>query len=475
MGIMFRDKLPLSNASLTFRDVVLVPGRAIDEPAKVDLSTFVASGISIKVPLVSSPMDTVTERDLAVAMAREGGVGVIHRNMTEESEVAMVRSVKESPKYSLQYIKVAPETPTSEALAIMTAANLDSIPIVADDGSVVGMIDRSSAISASGRSMDVASKPVVASPSLGEEDIIKLMRERGVDAIPMVDLRGHYIGSVTYYDLTRGRPSLGKDGNLLVGAAVSPFDLERARRLSKHADFLVIDVAHADNDNVISAVARMVKEVDVGVVFGNVGTYKGAVDAITRIDNLAGLRVGIASGSICSTGVVTGAAAPTLWATAQVADAVLDSGASIPIIADGGIREPGDAVKAFAAGAWSIMMGRAFAQALESPSPIIKVGSHKYKYYRGMGSEGAREARFSLDRYGLKAKNVAEGVEGLVPYRGTVRDIVNYFVGGMQAAMGYIGAMNIREAWEKGAFSLVTSLGWSEVAPHDLFTDVEGD
>lgn len=180
-------------------------------------------------------------------------------------------------------------------------------------------------------------------------------------------------------------------------------------------------MAHADNENVISAVARMVKEVDVGVVFGNVGTYKGAVDAITRIDYLAGgLRVGIASGSICSTGVVTGAAAPTLWATAQVADAVLDSGASIPIIADGGIREPGDAVKAFAAGAWSVMMGRAFAQALESPSPVIRVGSHKYKYYRGgMGSEGAREARFSLDRYGLKAKNVAEGgVEGLVPTGG---------------------------------------------------------
>jgi IMP dehydrogenase len=473
-SIMFRDKLPLNNASLTFRDVVLVPGRAVDEPSRVDLSTYITRKIKIRIPLVSSPMDTVTERDLAISMARYGGVGVIHRNMTMEAEVEAVKAVKEAAPHPLRLIMLRPEATLEEAVEAMLLNNVDSMPIVNTSGTVVGILRRSSAISGSGRVMDAASRPVVATPSMSDGELLRLMRENGLDTIPVVDSRNTYIGSISFYDL-REAPSLDSSGRLLVGAAVSPFDLERAKALSGYADFLVIDVAHADNDNVLSAVAKMVKEVSVDVVLGNIGTYKGALDAVARVDGVAGLRVGIASGSICSTGVVTGAAAPTLWATAQVADALLDSGINIPVIADGGIREPGDAVKAFAAGAWAVMMGRTFAQALESPSPVIKIGNKKYKYYRGMGSEGAREARFSVDRYGLKSKNVAEGIEGLVPYRGTVRDIINYFVGGMQAAMGYIGAMNIHEAWEKGSFNLVTSLGWTEVAPHDLLTDVEGE
>lgn len=471
---MFRSKIPAKDYAITFNDVVLIPGKALLDPVEVDVSTKVSRRISINIPLVSSPMDTVTEESLAIALARMGGVGVIHRNMPAEREVEAIKAVKDAPTYPIIPASLGPTMSGEDALAELRRLNLDSLPIV-NGGRVIGHVRRSRLL-AGGRLLEAAEKPVTAPLGASEGELLRLMRERGVDTVALVDQEGVFAGVASYYDLVHKppfRPALDEDGRLLVGAAVSPFDEARALELSKYADFLVVDVAHVDNEKALAALAKVVKEVPVDVVVGNLGTYDGAVDVITRVDPVGGFRVGIASGSICTTGVVTGVAAPTLWAVAQVADAALDYGmGDVPVIADGGIREPGDVVKAMVVGAWAAMMGRVFAQTLESPSPVIRVGDRLYKYYRGMASAGARERRFAIDRYAPKVKNVEEGVEGLVPYRGTLAEVVRDFVGGIQAALGYIGASNIAEARVKGRLLMLTENGRREVEPHDILLNM---
>jgi len=468
---MFREKLPMSNAALTFRDVVLVPGKAKARPIDVDLSTKVSINNRIGIPLVSSPMDTVTEHELAIGLARLGGVGVVHRNMSTEEEVEEVRKVKEAPPYPMSRIYVEPELTTKEALDVLLSNNLDAVPVVSE-GKVLGIVRRRNLISlGEGRVSDVIEESLTIDLGTDEDHLVRIMRKLGVDSVALVNREGNYVGTVVLYDLESKVAEVSKDkeGRLLVGAAVSPFDLDRAVKLSRYADFLVIDVAHVDDEAALTSLRKMIDVVNVDVVIGNLGTYEGAVDVITRLDRIGGLRVGIGSGSICSTGVVTGVASPTLWAVAHVADAALDYGLrDTPIIADGGIREPGDVVKAMAVGAWCSMMGRVFAQCKESPSPLIRIGDRYYKYYRGMASSGARARRFAIDRYGTRIKNVEEGVEGLVPYRGTLRDVVKEFVGGTQASMSYIGVSNVKEARELGKLLLVTSLGKSEIDPHHV-------
>ncbi|WP_048062775.1 IMP dehydrogenase [Caldivirga maquilingensis] len=471
---MFREKIPIKGLAVTFNDVVLLPGKATLDPISIDTSTKVSRSVSINIPLVSSPMDTVTEDALAIALARLGGVGVIHRNMTINDEVNAVKAVKDASPYPVIPFSLNPLMSSEEAMAELRRLNLDTLPIV-DEGRVIGYIRRSRLLTG-GRLIELAEKPVMAPVGSSGDELVKIMRENGTDTVALVDKDNVFIGIASYYDLNYKppfKPATDGEGRLIVGAAVSPFDVERAVKVSKYADFLVVDVAHVDNENALTALAKLVKETPVDVIVGNLGTYDGAVDAITRVDPIGGFRVGIASGSICSTGVVTGVAAPTLWAVAQVADAALDYGlGSTPIIADGGIREPGDVVKAMAAGAWAAMMGRVFAQATESPSPIIRVGNRLYKYYRGMASEGARARRFAMDRYAPKVKNIEEGVEGLVPYRGDLANIVREFVGGIQAALGYIGASNTAEARVKGRFMIVTESGRGEVEPHDLVLNI---
>ncbi len=475
---MFREKIPIQGIAITFRDVILLPGKSHVDPVEVDVSTKVTRRHVINIPLISSPMDTVTEYAMAIALARLGGVGVIHRNLTIEEEVEMVRRVKEAPVYPISLFYLEPHERCLDALRKLRNWNVDYTPVV-EGGRVVGFISRSDLVRCGN---DVVHKhirpPITASINAIPNELIRLMRENNVDIVALTREDGSIMGVVTYYDLAESqsgvfRPALDEEGRLLVGAAISPFDLERAVKLAKYADFLVTDVAHIHNVKALEATKRLVKTVGVEVVIGNVGTYEGAVDVITTIEDVGGFRVGIASGSICTTGIVTGVAAPTLWATAQVADAAWDYGLKdVPVIADGGIREPGDAVKAFVLGAWAVMAGRLFAQCDESPSPIVRIGMRRYKFYRGMASEGARRRRFAIDRYGVKVKDIEEGVEGLVPYKGPVSEVVREFVAGIQASLGYIGARSIKEAWEKGRIALITSLGKSEIEPHDLKLDL---
>jgi IMP dehydrogenase len=267
----------------------------------------------------------------------------------------------------------------------------------------------------------------------------------------------------TYPDALRD-----EEGRLICAAATSPFDLERAKALDEYVDIIVIDVAHFHNKNCFEATKKMLKEVEAEVIVGNIGTYQAAEDCLTKLDGVAGLRVGIGSGSICSTSVVTRAGSPTLYAASQAADAVRDYGSEVPVIADGGIRNPGDIAVALAVGASCAMMGNVFAGCSESPGRLVALEGRYYKEYYGMGSPRARRKRFVQDRYSQPSKAISEGVEGWVPYRGPVTDIISEFVGGLKAAMGYVGARNIPEIWDKAKLALITERGAKEIAPHDI-------
>lgn len=238
--------------------------------------------------------------------------------------------------------------------------------------------------------------------------------------------------------------------------------------LDKYVDILVIDVAHFHNDNVIRATKRIMREVSADMIIGNIGTYEAAVDCISELEEVHGMRVGIGSGSICTTTVVTRIGAPTLYAVASVADAIHELGAKIPIIADGGIRNPGDVALALSVGASCVMMGNVFAGCKESPGRLVALEGRYYKEYYGMGSERARRKRYALDRYNRPAKGIPEGVEGWVPYRGTVEDVVREFVDGLKAAMGYVGARTIPEMWEKAQLAFISPAGMQEMRPHDI-------
>ncbi len=417
---------------LSFDDVVIVPGRSPVEPSSVDITGMAAKNIPLSIPVVSSPMDTVTEWRMASLIAKVGGLGVIHRNMDVESQVGNV-------------VKVKNDVPSiwSEVLKINVNEKLDEIEF--------------------------------------------RMREAGIDAGIIVSngsFHGIYIRYGTDYDYWVGKadymaklvsiikplPTIDEEGRLRVGAAISPFDVDRAKRLARAgADLLVIDVAHLHNVNALSALRKLAKEVEAEIVAGNLGTREAVLDVLSTVESVSGLRVGIASGSICITGEVSGTAVPTLTAVINARKALEELGlhGKIPVIADGGIRNPGDAAKALIAGASSVMVGRVLAGAEETPAPKITIGGKTYKPYRGMASRGAMEKRYASDRYSKPSKAIEEGVEGLVPYTGSAINSIAHMALGIQAALGYAGAANLRDAWD-ARLARITQSGGKEIKPHDL-------
>jgi IMP dehydrogenase len=299
------------------------------------------------------------------------------------------------------------------------------------------------------------------------------MHKNRVEKLPVTGENRNLLGLITIKDVySREKFSLASrdvEGRLLVGAAVSPFDLERAKALEKYVDILVSDVAHFHNSNILEAAKKLTSEVSIKFIAGNIGTREGAKDTISALEGkLAGFRAGVGSGSICVTSEVTKAGAPTLFAVAQIAEELQESGLNIPIIADGGIRAAGDGALALAAGASLVMMGNVFAGCTESPGGLIQVGGKYYKPYRGMGSAASRQRRFAMDRYNQPAKGIAEGVEGVVPYRGDVQTVVEEFTAGLRAAFGYAGAMSIRDLWKRAKFGSVSAAGVEELRPHNI-------
>ena len=472
----FRDKFENAVHALTFNDVLLLPGWTTIEPSEAEVASRVTTGVELNVPFISSPMDTVTESEMAIALTRRGGLGVLHRNCSTEQQVEMARNVKRAEALIIRdVVTVRPDSTVDDLLELMDRHGIHGFPVVDERESIVGIVtwrdfrlaDRSLRVE------DVMTKEVItAGEEITLEEAKEILHEHRIEKLPIVDEAGRVTGLITMKDITlKGTyPDAVRDeqGRLICAAAVSPFDFDRAMALDEYVDIIVTDVAHFHNKNCFDAAKKILDEVSAEVVVGNIGTYEAAEDCLTKLDGVAGLRVGIGSGSICSTSVVTRAGAPTLFATSQVADAVKEYGPEVPIIADGGIRNPGDIAVALVVGASCAMMGNVFAGTSESPGRLVALEGRYYKEYYGMGSAAARQKRYAQDRYSQPSKTIHEGVEGWVPYRGSVSDIVAEFVGGLQAAMGYVGARTILEMWDKGRLALVTERGAKEISPHDI-------
>lgn len=471
----FSQKLKDARFAVTFRDVILVPNWVEVEPKEIDLATRATVHHKLNLPFISSPMDTVTESEMAIALARLGGLGILHRNCPMEDQVKMATQVKRAESLVIRdVITLSPDQTIGEAVDLMQKHQISGLPVV-EAGRLVGLL--------TGRDVrfahhalkvrDVMTKRLItAREGTTPEEAKEILHKNRIEKLPIVDDNGALKGLITFKDIMlRGRfPNAARDdeGKLLCGAAVSPFDLERAKRLSEHVDVIVVDVAHFHNANVFKSTKDILREVGADVVVGNIGTYKAAEDVVTKLERVAGIRVGIGSGSICTTSEVAKAGSPTLFAAAQVADALKEYGADIPIIADGGVRGPGDIAVALGAGASTVMMGNLFARCKEAPGNLVAIGGRYYKQYRGMGSASAMARRYSMDRYSVPAKGISEGVEGWVPYKGDLSIVIQELTDGLRAAMGYAGARNIPNLWEKAEFAMMSASGMEEAKPHDI-------
>ena len=476
----FRERFSNIQIALTFRDAIILPGRAKVEPNAVDVHTRVTKKHHLNIPFISSPMDTVTESEMAIAIARQGGLGVVHRNCAVEEQVEMVKRVKRAEALIIRdVITVAPNDTVGQAMTLMERHNISGLPVV-EGSRLVGIVTGRDVRFAQSSLLvtQVMTKDVVkAEEGTSIEEAKRLLRDHKIEKLPIVNKSGELAGLITFKDiLLRGKyPEAARDenGQLLCAAAVSPFDLDRAKKLDEYADILVTDVSHFHNDNVFKATKALMSEMSAEIIVGNIGTYQAAEDVITELEGVSGFRVGIGSGSICTTTEVTKAGSPTLFATAQVADAVAKYDAEIPIIADGGIRMAGDAAIALTAGASTVMMGNLLARCSESPGTLITIGGRYYKQYRGMGSQTARAKRYSMDRYSMPSKGVPEGVEGWVPYKGEVSIVLDELISGLKAAMGYAGARNIEELWYKTRLAGLSPSGAEEAKPHDILLPSE--
>jgi IMP dehydrogenase len=465
--------------ALSFDDVLLLPNHSEVLPDQVDVSTTLVGNIRLRIPIVSSPMDTVTESRMAIALAREGGVGVIHRNMPIEKQALEVDRVKRSEHGVIwDPIYLSPNHTVRDALELMERYHISGVPITDEDGYLVGILTNRDIRFETNfdrliHEVMTSENLITAPVGTSLEEAEKILQKHKIEKLPIVDERGKLRGLITIKDLLKIRqhPNATKDerGRLVVGAAVGPMrePVERARALADAGvDFIVIDSAHGHSQGVLNAV-RLIKRAlpDLLVVAGNVATREG-VRALAEAGADA-IRVGLGAGSICTTRVVAGVGVPQLYAVMECAAEAQRW--NLPVIADGGIRYSGDIVKALAAGASAVMLGNLLAGCEESPGEIEIFRNRAYKVYRGMGSVAAMR-QGSSDRYYQTdpRKIVPEGVEGRVPYRGPLSETVHQLVGGLRSGMGYVGARNLQELREKARFIRITNSGLRESHPHSV-------
>jgi len=477
-ALPFLDPSRFSTA-ITFDDVLLVPQRSDVVPDQVDVHTRLTRRIQLNIPVVSAPMDTVTESALAIAIAQEGGIGMIHKNLSVERQCREVRKVKRSESgIILDPVTLGPDHPVVAAQEIMEQHNISGVPIVHDDGRLAGILTRRDLKFV--ESSDLRIREVMTSknlitgpPTTTLEDAERILNTAKVEKLLLIDGKGHLVGLITMRDVERnrefGHSCKDERGRLRVGAAVGVRDYERVEALLAHdVDVIAVDSAHGHSVHVIETVAGLRKEHDVEIVAGNIVTAQAARELIDA--GADGLKVGVGPGSICTTRIISGCGVPQLTAIMDVCRVALSAG--VPVIADGGIRRSGDITKAIAAGANCVMIGSLFAGVDESPGEAITWRGRRFKTYRGMGSMGAM-VRGSADRYGQRAstaggKLVPEGVEAMVPSRGPFANYIFQLVGGLRAGMGYCGAGTIDDLRRDAKFYRVTAAGSVESHPHDM-------
>lgn len=466
---------------LTFDDVLLIPGYSEVLPREVELSSMFTRNIRINTPVVSAAMDTVTEDDLAIAIAREGGIGVIHKNMTIEKQAAQVRRVKRAENVMISDpITINPEGTVAEALNLMKEYGIGGIPVIDKNGILKGIV--------TSRDLRFENNPrkkvtevmttelITTNHQTTLEAASRILQKHRIEKLPMIDDEGKLIGLITYKDITKtkDRPNSCKDekGRLRVAAAVGIAADTMARvdgLIAAGADAIVIDTAHAHTKSVIKILKEIKKQYPaVEVVTGNIGTGEAAKKLVD--EGADAVKVGIGPGSICTTRVIAGVGIPQLSAIYNVAKAI--DGTGVPVIADGGIRYSGDIIKALAAGADSIMAGSLFAGVEESPGETIIYNGRKFKSYRGMGSIEAMQMgskdRYFQDMEDDLQKLVPEGIAARVPYKGTLAEVIYQMIGGLRAGMGYCGAKNIVTLKKEARFVRITNSGIIESHPHDV-------
>jgi len=463
---------------ITFDDVLLVPAKSDFVPSQADTRTQLTNNITINIPIVSAAMDTVTESALAIALAQEGGIGIIHKNLSIEAQKREVSKVKRSEHgVILDPVTLSPGEPVRRAQELMSEQNVSGIPIV-EGKKLVGILTRRDLKFLKDYDVEISSvmvkdKLVTGPAGTTLEQAKEILQKHKVEKLLLVNGKGELAGLITMRDIDRVQqyPIAARDhrGRLRVGAAVSVHEYERIEALiAADVDIIVVDTAHGHSQNVIDTVKKIKAEYDIDVIAGNIATAEAAEDLIAAGANA--LKVGIGPGAICTTRIISGVGVPQVSAIMSCAKVAQKH--NIPLIADGGIRHSGDIAKAIAAGASSVMIGSLFAGLKESPGQLVIYKGRQFKEYRGMGSLGAM-VKGSAERYGQSSsteasKLVPEGVEGRVPYRGTLDEFVYQLVGGLRAGMGYCGARTIEELRTTSRFVRVSAASVSESHPHDI-------
>ena len=476
------DDAKFAPQALTFDDVLLLPAHSTIVPSEADTTARLSRRIQLRVPLLSSAMDTVTEARMAVAIARQGGVGVLHRNLSVEDQAQQADMVKRSEAGMItDPVTCGPDATVAEVEALCARYRISGVPVTGDDGVLLGIVTNRDIRFESDHSRSVLAvmtpMPLVTAPvGVSRQDALGLLRQHKVEKLPLVDAAGQLRGLITVKDFSKSEkfPNASKDaaGRLMVGAAVGVGEdgKQRAQSLvDAGVDFLVVDTAHGHAAAVLAMVAELKANVRVDVIGGNVATGDGARALIDA--GADGVKVGVGPGSICTTRVVAGVGVPQVTAIYEVAQAARPAG--VPVIGDGGVQYSGDIAKAIAAGGDTVMLGSLLAGCEEAPGDMVFVNGKPYKQYRGMGSLGAMKGRsYSKDRYFQddvlrEDKLVPEGVEGQMPFAGPLAAVADQLIGGLRAAMGYCGTRTIAEL-QQARFIQVTAAGLAESHPHDV-------
>ncbi|MFW6721160.1 IMP dehydrogenase [Streptomyces aculeolatus] len=472
---------------LTFDDVLLLPGAADMAPGEIDTASHVSRNVKVNIPLLSAAMDRVTESRMAIAMARQGGVGVLHRNLSIEDQAKKVDQVKRSESGMVaDPITIRPDATLAEADALCGRFRISGVPVTDGDGKLVGIVTNRDMAFEPDRSVEVRSimtpMPLVTGRvGISGAEAMELLRRHKIEKLPLVDDRDVLKGLITVKDFVKAEkyPNAAKDGEgrLLVGAAVGVAGdaYERAQALVEAGvDFIVVDTAHGHSRLVADMAAKIKSNAPVDVVAGNVATRDAAQALVDA--GVDGIKVGVGPGSICTTRVVAGVGVPQVTAIYEAALAARDAG--VPVIGDGGLQYSGDIAKALVAGADTVMLGSLLAGCEESPGELLFINGKQFKSYRGMGSLGAMQSRggnksYSKDRYfqeEVKSDDqlIAEGIEGQVPYRGPLASVVHQLIGGLKQSMFYVGGRTVPEMKDRGRFVRITSAGLKESHPHDI-------